>query len=251
MLAMLLMCHYNDIPGPNEIHDKLVDLKQVVMCERKAFPLVYLKIFPDDPQELPSEVFSYAYSDSQPIPCVLPGINSIAKKIALRGNSQLLKQSPKAKVEPLQAASSSGLAQQPLKIEPCQPATESIKTHDDFPVRGDMVEEQLYSKYKADLWKHRAQKQGILLGGCKEEQGQPSGAVPLKMEGAPLTLTPRMHAHQLPSDEPPHEASTKLEEAADKQPEPKAEAVDEADSDLDPYAAAAMNALTARNARNK
>ena len=60
MLAMLLMCHYNDMPGPNDIHDKLLDLKQVVMCERRTFPLEYLKCFPEDPRDLPAEIFPYA-----------------------------------------------------------------------------------------------------------------------------------------------------------------------------------------------
>ena len=93
MLAMLLMSHYLDMPGPSDIYDKLQELKQVVVCERKPYPLEQLTNFPSRPEDLPKEVYAYAYTDSKPTAVVLPGIKSIAiKAIPLRSNSKLLKQ---------------------------------------------------------------------------------------------------------------------------------------------------------------
>ena len=163
MLSMVLMCHYGDVPAPKEIYEKLQELKHVIVCERKPYPLQQLTEFPDTPAELPEDIFAYAYSDEKPIAMEMAGINSVAEKmIPLRSNHKLLRQSPPAK--------SSGK----------QPATQSVVTIDageakvsdvemtpiscDMPIPGDHVEEQMYASYKSELWRHRAHKQGLLLG---------------------------------------------------------------------------------------
>ena len=52
-----------EVPGFQDIYDKVQELKQIVVCERKAFPshLQQLATYPSSPQELPKEIYDYCY----------------------------------------------------------------------------------------------------------------------------------------------------------------------------------------------
>ena len=93
MLAMLIASHYPEPPKPNEVYDKLQDLKAVVACERKPFPFQHITTFPEHITDLPPEVIAYAYADGPPVVVELPGIKTIAskKKMPLRSNNGELK----------------------------------------------------------------------------------------------------------------------------------------------------------------
>ena len=159
MLSMVLMCHYGDVPAPKEIYEKLQELKHVIVCERKPYPLQQLTEFPDTPAELPEDVFDYAYSDEKPIAMEMSGINSVAEKmIPLRSNHKLLRQSPPAKSSGKQPA---------ITIEAGEAKVSDVEMapiSGDMPTPGDHVEEQMYASYKSELWRYRAHKQGLLLG---------------------------------------------------------------------------------------
>ena len=62
MLAMLLMSHYQEPLKPQEVYEKLQDLKAVVACEKKPFPFQHIITFPDKITDLPEEVIKYALS---------------------------------------------------------------------------------------------------------------------------------------------------------------------------------------------
>ena len=131
----------------------------------------------------------------------------------------------------------------------------------DLPTKGDLVEERLYMQYKADLWKHRATKTGLLEAPCKHEHQaaapnmQPGmhehmgDAVPFQFEpDGSLTLMSRCHAHG--------PAAIKQEEGGESESsaEPQADGANAAhakEEGLDAYAQAAIVALDKRNAQKK
>ena len=75
MLSVLLMCHYDTLPGPWPIYYKLQDLKQAAAAEKKPYPLEQITQYPSNPEDLPEKIYSYAYTDSQPITVEMAGIN--------------------------------------------------------------------------------------------------------------------------------------------------------------------------------
>ena len=207
MLAMLLMTHYSELPGPKDIYEKLQELKQVIASERRSFPieLVQLTMFPSTPKELPEDIYTYAYSDGEPILVELPGIFSIAEyKIPLKRSNKLLKADMRL--------SRSGTALATVKKSPSVEIKAEAEEADvapvanaelaafaaDMPSKGDKVEEGLYATYKAGLWKHRAEKQGLLgaSASCSSQGFQPvqaAGTVPFKKEqDGSVTLRSRL-----------------------------------------------------------
>ena len=269
MLAVLLMFHYKDLPSANIIREKLQELKEVVATERKPYPMEQMQVFPDTPDKLPKHVYDYAYTDGPPVEVLVPGIHSIAKKNCLRSNNRLLSvggsrsKSSAIKGEPLAA-----------KIEPTDDDPSPMKavhssnvTIDGAPVqlynRDDPVEKQLYNSYQADLWKHRAHKQGVLMSpsdtpaarlagrvDCDNDPSAPvkveadglHGSMPLKFEAdGSYTISPRLAmpvpAHGEPSST---HAATKKEAGAE----------DEGDLDC-PFALAAIAAFGTRNENKK
>ena len=290
MLATICLSHYDELPSPKILFDKFLDLKQVIIAERKVYPHEQLSVFPSSPSELPAAVHSYAYADAAPIQVQLPGVNSIAAKISMRGTNNMLKKHTSSnKSEPDTS--------KPLLVKPeatthvAQAVSEADKA--DMPTPGDAVEMQLFSKYKADLWKHRAQKHGLLLqpgssgqhGVSPEQHGQnhcavPTAGVPLKLEpDGSLVLTPRSSrlfvkqpgAAAVMKQEQPGKpgaavpaklehslehasASPCKEEDSDYEAEPtkpKGEVEDKSDEEMDEFAAAAIAALAKRDAKKK
>ena len=53
MMALLLVVHYDELPSYRTIYDKLQELKQTVIAERKPWAFEFIVEFPDDPHELP------------------------------------------------------------------------------------------------------------------------------------------------------------------------------------------------------
>ena len=176
-------------------------------------------VFPASPDELPEDTRAYAYTAvDQPVMYELPGINSIAKKIPLRANSKLLH--PKGKdhkpsghhrlksKSSLQHSANTGATDDADDDEEEEEARTRMLQGSDLPTKGDLVEERLYMQYKADLWKHRATKTGLLEAPCKHEHQdaapnmQPGmhehmgDAVPFQFEpDGSLTLMSRCHAN--------------------------------------------------------
>ena len=150
MLAMLLMTHYGDMPSAAIIYEKLQELKQIVAAERKASPLEQLQSFPNTPSELPKDIYSYAYSDGDPIAVELPGVNAIADKISLRSNNRLLKKSPIKQQQPPAGIHIKPKFEQPMiNVSDGEASGSAAMIHGqlhDMPVIGDHVEEQLYTK---------------------------------------------------------------------------------------------------------
>jgi hypothetical protein len=181
MLAFLLMKHYLDIPNAMEIHHKVHDLKQVVMCERKSFPFEHMLVFPGNPFELPEAIWSYAYTDGEPISVTMLGMKTLAEKqIAMRGNAKILRKpaEPLVKVDTRikhehEAPHMTGEAAQPI-----------AGASTDMPEPGDDVEQKLYTKYKCDLWLHRAHKKGVFMHQQHEMLQQPCFTVKHEQEAA-------------------------------------------------------------------
>ena len=269
MLAMLLAVHYKDLPEPQEIFAKLHDLKKCIETERMAFPLDHLPEFPGHPLDLPPDVYHYAYPepDLEPVAKQLQGINAIAEKIPLRKNSKLLKtkrppkrqpsypESPKSircavsQVRSVPVAGGGSLSMVPVAVKP-EP--------NEWDPR-DPVEDSYYSKYKADVWTHRttgpnvAQTPSPSVKAETEQveaaSGHPSISIKRDSDGN-LKLSPITFGKQPVASQP---AIAKKEEpdAAAVRPDPEAPKANDSDSELDPYAQAALTALETRNANKR
>ena len=155
MLAMLLLTHYADKPGPQAIYEKLQELKQIIACERKLYSHEQLTTFPKKPQDLPQAVFDYAYQDGQPISVMVAGIRAFAETaIPLRKCNKLLKGSPAMKQRSVSSSSLSSVSSpQPVQSDADCSASGDKKGMpvDDLPTPGDKQEEQMYIRYKAEL----------------------------------------------------------------------------------------------------
>ena len=81
---MLLLCHYRQVPKPQEIYEKLQDLKKSWSCEATAWYLDHIEEFPDMPVHLPRQIFEQAYAKEQPVTAKFAGINTVAESIPLR-----------------------------------------------------------------------------------------------------------------------------------------------------------------------
>ena len=266
LLAMLLATHYDELPPARHIYDKLQELKACVAIERKPFPHECIMKFPESPKDLPDEIYSFAYSGGVPVHVELPGINMVINKIPLRKNSKLLKdRAPKSRKDREEWASLKNsvegdddamvihssdnrlVSSQGLKKFKRERSDEAVG-YDDLP--HDPEEEALYIKYKADLWKLRAQKKGIVAESRPlklEDHGQgPSGKLQdpgsLQMHTSPdgaLVLQPRVFE------------TTPALNSGLKQGPKEEEDKPEIDDDLDAHSKAALNALKTRNVKRK
>ena len=274
MSAMLLMMHYGEaIPPANVIFDKLHELKLLVESERKIWPESLdgqePQAYPATPHGLVKPVFDHAYPDvdNGPKAVELAGISAVAERIPLRSNSKLLKglQSPaKVKQEPPGGLSISadggctmhGLDVKHVKIEPGQAATSLTPspTPNQMPSQDDPQEMALWSQYKADLWKLRAQKQGLLQ--VKTEYPQSDTAMKQEPLGGAIhvattpeggyVLRPRVSLH-IGTSAAPAATAAKTEPASEKGPDDATKGADATkvadDDELDPHAKAAIAAM--------
>ena len=235
-LAMLLLCHYRQVPKPQEIYEKLQDLKKSWSCEATAWYLDHIEEFPDMPVHLPRQIFEHAYAKEQPVAAKFAGINTVAESIPLRKNSKLLKATKnRAEIEALDAAfaeahthtSESSKPAKPVKQEPA--ATAKVK---DEPVCIDVDDDPeivvLKKEYELKLAKLRAGNKPSLVKHEPTDRlvvhRQPDGS---------LQLRPRLTAkEELPPD------TTEPKTAVPLAP---------TEADLDPWAQAAVVALEARH----
>ena len=92
LLAMLLLCHYDELPDAQHIYDKLHDLKRTWSAEKRSISVEKLSTYPETPSLMPPSLFNDAYeTDDPPIIVHMPGVTRIAECVPLRNNSKLLK----------------------------------------------------------------------------------------------------------------------------------------------------------------
>ena len=286
MLATLLVAHYAELPSAKIIYDKLQELKEVNDCEKKRYPLEFMKDFPDSPDNLPKHVYDYAYTPSDPpITVELHGINTVAAKIPLRSNSLLLRDATsnvpescddwkRVKRETIGSTSNgitvstsgqclkNGL--QPVKLESNNDGHESdLQRHrahhrSTIEVEAPQTpeEEALLADYRASIWKLRARKQGTLASPCSPTvKDEIACTSPIVADSrAPAGLPQLSHGGESPFQPRQITIGTPLATKAEHAPVPtdasKAEPESD-DSDLDPCAKAAIAALQNRAAKKK
>ena len=284
MLAMILLLQHDDFPSPRECYAKLNELKMTVVSERKHSDVDAPDVYSDSPTDLPPAIFQSAYPEGdEPVPVELPGINAVADRIPLRSNSKLLR-----------GGGADGTAPASWKIPRIQSSckqppdglnisadgmctTHGLKQvkdelHDDgaysgvrqlaqakddtqqMPTPNDPQEEALWAQYKADLWKLRAHRQGLIVkrGGIKAETPVKSEHnVKIEPTGDSLNVTTTVGGGYLLR---PRTA------AAPTAPEVKTEVKSETgsgkdtdgdDEDLDPYAKAAIAAMNSRVSKKR
>jgi hypothetical protein len=177
ILGLLVSTHYDEIPPARSLYAKLQELKTAVSTERKSYPFVQLKEFPDDPNELPEDIFAFAYAEGAPVDVELHGINVIVDRIPLRSNSKLLNDEPKMTVkvkkefEALKKATEGDADAEGIVVSYNaagsmvtkdslkkfkQARSDAALDFDDLPQDAD--EKALYCQYKMDLWKLRCSK---------------------------------------------------------------------------------------------
>ena len=141
------------------------------------------------------------------------GMKTLAEKqIAMRGNAKILRKpaEPVVKVDKIkyehEAPHMTGEAAHPI-----------AGASTDMPEPGDDVEQKLYTKYKCDLWLHRAHKKGVFMHQQHEMLQQPCftvkheqtaaqqyarGSVPLKLESdGSLTVPSPGHSFMNPKND--------------------------------------------------
>ena len=236
-LAMLLLCHYRQVPKPREIYDKLQDFKRAFVAEAKPFFLDHLEEFPEMPEHLPRPIFTHAYKQWTPVCSHFAGINTVADSIPLRSNSKLLKKGQtKAEVKALEAAFDepdvAPSKRTRVKQEPAAPSKPTRVKHEPALADSDGEDDPevilLRREYELKLAQLKAQKEVKV----KQDPAEPSGRV----------LVDRK------SDGSLHIIAKKLETPAKDEPA-EAEPSAPKESDLDPYTKAALAAMEARHAK--
>ena len=247
---MLIASHYPEPPKPNEVYDKLQDLKAVVACERKPFPFQHITTFPQDITDLPPEVIAYAYADGLPAVVDLPGIKTIAsrKKMPLRNsNRELEGDDSRHRTKPLTG----------IKQEQPPPPVERF-AGSDMPRPDDPVECQLFTKYKSDLWRHRLKNTEPMAATHDQAEApikQDHGSLGMKMEAdGSLTLCSRLGDVPIKKEESPplqteqsDDDAGKIEQSDDDAAVKTEKPVD--GGSLDPWAKAALKAIWAEKSR--
>jgi len=295
MLATLLLSHYDEMPPPREIFNKLKELKQTFASERKTSTCEKLILYPSSPHDLPKDIFNSAYPEGGPQPVLveLSGISVVADQIPLRRSSHLLKtdgadvgpswqnmkSAIKGSTEQLlnlsHGASVVTQGLKPVKQELASPANilelnahgmasavkQEPNAHDGG-IGCDMVqvpapkgphEEHLLAQYKSDVWRHRAQQQGILAGSAYAHPSSAENSLQVsKSPDGTLLLNPRCASLDVvaPSKaESPIKSETPM--GAPDGSEAQKGAGDGGADDLDDYARAALKALQTRQAKKK
>ena len=162
LLAMLLACHYEELPTYRQIYDKLQELKQCYLAEKKVFPLEHLVLYPETATELPDSIREHAYTaDNPPTAVQLHGINTISYHIPLRLSSKLLKgkatSPPMSDARPVvkvEASAGSSVHQAREGADSGRSAAVHVQPHADAPT--DPEEQALWYEYQGKLANLRA-----------------------------------------------------------------------------------------------
>ena len=235
-LAMLLLCHYRQVPKPRDIYDKLQDFKRAFVAEARPFFFDHLEEFPAMPEHLPGPIFAHAYKQWTPVCIQFAGINTVADSIPLRSNSKLLKKGKsKAEVDALDAAFGETDDVSPskrthVKHEPADsPKATRVKHEPDLADSDDDPEVILLKQeYALKLAQLKAKKRMA----AKHEPAELSGRVLVdrKSDGSLQIMTKKL------------ETPVKYEPTEAEPPAPN-------EADLDPYTKAALAAMEARHAK--
>ena len=241
-LAMLILCHYTQVPTARDLYDKIQDLKRVFVAEAKPWFLNHLEEFPEVPVDLPSDIFEHAYKKWKPVSIRFAGINTVADAIPLRGNSKLLKKSKtRAETDALNAAFEGARADcvSPSKPRVKQESAESLVKSE--PVDDDADDEEddpdiivLKKQFELDLAKMRARKCSVSVKAVKAEATE-RVVVDRNIDGSLNIMSATPKTPPKPDVKEDHTPET---------PSAPTEA------DLDPWTKAAVAALEARHASN-
>ena len=260
MLAVILLSHYDEMPAPSLIYAKLLELKQVAGAEKKSYALQQLNSFPAKPTDMPPDIYALAYPDAHPVAREMHGIHAVADRIPLRKNSKLLTDKKQAAASEAcfakvksEVASKDPAVKQELGVgNPSTAVKQEAEVAAGFdktvPMPTDDHEEHLLVEYKSGIWKHRAEKTGVLLSHAPAvvpavvAPTAVPAMVATKTEHGALVLSARIKT-EVPSCPAAHVPT----DAAP--PPPKAETYGE--TDLDPYAQAALKAFGARELKKK
>lgn len=243
-LAMLLACHYTSVPAPQEIYQKVQELKQSWVSEAKPFYLDHIQDFPEHPTDLPQKVFEHAYPDKQPVSVTLQGLNTIADSIPLRGNSKLLKQSRSRIANTLleDAYSSIRPSSPSVKHEQVAPA---VKHEPEYDADDDPDVIVLRKEFEFKLAQLKASKMQHHGDAPVKHEEQSAGPISISR-----TSTGKLHVEQNTSRESREPTTPVKAEPSDT---PAGATVDAEPrlEDLDPWTRAAVEALQARNKGNQ
>ena len=241
-LAMLILCHYTQIPTARDIYDKLQELKRVFAAEAESFFLERLEQFPELPEHLHPAIFEQAYKKWTPVCARFAGINTVADAIPLRGNSKLLKKvKTKAETDALNAVFEGPRADcvSPSKPRVKQESAESLVKSE--PVDDDADDEEddpdiivLKKQFELDLAKMRARKCSVSVKAVKAEATE-RVVVDRNIDGS-LNITSA-------TPKTPPKPAVKEEHTPETPSAPT-------EADLDPWTKAAVAALESRHATN-
>ena len=257
-MAMLLVCHYKEVPSPRTIYDKLQDFKNTWDCEKKAWYFDHIENYPEQPVHLPKQIYEHAYADAEPVMMHFAGINTVASSIPLRRNSKLLKNA-RTRGES-QALETAYQEMQPQRTP--SKHTRSMRSRSSSIQLGDATSEPeecepdmddaeaaLRKDFELKLAQLRAQKAPVALApqlrGRLVIARQPDGALSLGSEST-AAVEPRAGPNQEPVKPEPkplvkHELNEK--DNADAGAAPPVPTI----SDLDPWTRAAMQSLEDRH----
>ena len=259
-LATLLIVHYDELPEPKQLYDKLQEVKAAFAAEKKGLGFVRIQQFPEFPSDLPGDIFQSAYAVEKPNARILKGIIAIAEAIPLRSNSKKMKKgkcvaAAKGLLEAKHGLGESHSAGAPAPHQDTASGSGRLGTIVASPE--DPYEMRLFYEYQQKLIEHRrANRQPD--GASPLASGAQSGARPqdaLRIRRASdgsLTAKP-----ELDTEGPPVKAEKKDELAAPVEAVQLAGGKDAAEDgsgsedDLDEYTKAAIKSLQLRRDKRK
>ena len=120
----LLCCTLTTLPGDEELHQFVLDFKEIFhSAEKPEANLPYLVNFPDQPSGLPEQLLKQAFSNEDPpVPKDVPKLNRMKKLMVLRTSKKTLKASAGKKHGTAQA--SQLVSAEPFMAAPSQPSSQ-------------------------------------------------------------------------------------------------------------------------------
>ena len=234
-LATLLLVHYDDMPVPRQVYQKLQDLKQSYASERKPYMHELLTLFPEFPKDLPAHIYKDAYPDDEPVIRELQGVHTVADAVPLRSNSKILK-NKNGEINP-QTFVLAKVKKEPKVEDASAPSAQ---------VDADLEEEALLKEYKQKLTEYRRKKS---QGHIDSQESVPTGtlAITRSSDGTLKTESTTDAPTTAVKTEEPTTAERKTAPTTDVKTEPGPVGVDA----LDPYTQAAINSLSTRENKRK
>ena len=176
LAALLVVHYYDDLPPVQQMYKKLQALKQSYATERTSFLHEQLPTFPEDPNELPEQIYKEAYPIGEPTKVVLQGVNTVAEMIPLRRSGRLLKAGRADRVDAHEAVT---------RVTKQIPPSQEHASAPSLTPTDDPDEVALFGKYQRelnDLRRRRIQGQVV-----SQEQDFRTDCEPLR-ESVPVTM---------------------------------------------------------------